>query len=156
VDATYKRSDGLVLVDNQRCIGCRFCIAACPYSVRVFNWAPPNDPPEAQQQPYSPERGVPRRIGTVEKCDFCADMAREGKLPGCASACPMGVIYFGDQNEDAVTNGLGETARLSKLLTDNAAYRQMEELGTQPRCYYLPPKNRMFPVPPTAEGSTKS
>ena len=147
VNATYKRSDGLVLVDNDRCIGCRFCIAGCPYSVRVFNWGHPSDPPEALQQGYSPEHGFLRRVGTVEKCDFCADMAREGKLPACAAVCPMGVIYYGDQNEDAVTNGLGQTVRLTKLLTDNAAYRQFEELGTQPRCYYLPPKNRLSPGP---------
>jgi molybdopterin-containing oxidoreductase family iron-sulfur binding subunit len=150
VDATYKRSDGLVLVDNERCIGCRFCIAGCPYSVRVFNWGHPPDPPEADDQPYSPEHGIPRRIGTVEKCDFCPDMARAGKLPGCASGCPMGAIYFGDQNEDAVTNGLGETARLTALLDSNAAYRHLEELGTEPRVYYLPPKNRMYPAPAPA------
>ena len=151
VDATYKRSDGLVLVDNERCIGCRFCIAGCPYTVRTFNWGKPPDPPEALAQNYSPEHGFPRRIGTVEKCDFCADMARIGKLPGCASVCPMGVIYFGDEYEDAVTNGLGETVRLKELLGSNAAYRHLEELGTEPRCYYLPPKNRMYPAPPRAQ-----
>ncbi len=153
VDATYKRSDGLVLVDNDRCIGCRFCMAACPYSVRVFNWGHPNETPEVQALPYSPESGVPRRVGTVEKCDWCPDMARVGKLPACAAVCPMGVIYFGDQNEDAVTNGLGETVRLTKLLKDNAGYRALEELGTEPRLYYLPPKNRSYPGP--AEGAKK-
>jgi molybdopterin-containing oxidoreductase family iron-sulfur binding subunit len=147
VDATFKRSDGLVLIDNERCIGCRFCMAACPYSARSFNWGNPTDPPAARARPYSPEWGYPRRVGTVEKCDFCPDMAAQGKLPGCAAGCPMGAIYFGDQNEDAVTNGQGQTVRLSGLLRDNAGYRFLEELGTEPRLYYLPPKNRAFPGP---------
>jgi molybdopterin-containing oxidoreductase family iron-sulfur binding subunit len=147
VDATFKREDGIVLIDNERCIGCRFCMAACPYSTRYFNWERPNDPPEAVAQGYSPEHGYPRRVGTVEKCDFCPEMAAQGKLPDCASGCPMGAIYYGDQNEDAVTNSEGETVRLSTLLADRAGYRYMEELGTEPRLYYLPPKNRKFPVP---------
>lgn len=152
VDATFKRQDGTVLIDNERCIGCRFCMAACPYSTRHFNWGRPHDPPEALAQPYSPEQGYPRRVGTVEKCDFCPDMAEQGKLPGCSAACPMGVIYFGDQNEDAVTNSKGETVRLSTLLTERAGYRYMEELGTEPRVYYLPPKNRLY-APPGRPGA---
>jgi molybdopterin-containing oxidoreductase family iron-sulfur binding subunit len=147
VDATFKRQDGIVLIDNERCIGCRFCMAACPYSTRHFNWGRPDEPAGAADQPYSPEDGHPRRVGTVEKCDFCPDMAEQGMLPGCAASCPMGVIYYGDENEDAVTNGLGVTRRLSTLLEERAAYRFMEELGTKPRVYYLPPKNRKFPGP---------
>ena len=151
VDATFKRSDGLVLVDNERCIGCRFCMAGCPYSVRVFNWGHPADPPQADAAPYSPEWGFPRRVGTVEKCDWCPEHTKQGKLPACAAVCPMGAIYFGDQNEDAVTNGLGDTVRLAQLLRDNAAYRPMEELGTEPRLYYLPPKSRIYPAPGEGE-----
>jgi molybdopterin-containing oxidoreductase family iron-sulfur binding subunit len=147
VDATFKREDGVVLIDNERCIGCRFCMAACPYSTRYFNWGRPHDPPELAIKPYSPEQGYPRRVGTVEKCDFCPDMAAQGKLPGCVTGCAMGVIYYGDANEDAVTNGLGETLQLSRLLQDRAGYRYMEELGTEPRVYYLPPKNRIYPGP---------
>lgn len=156
VDATYKRSDGVVLIDNERCIGCRFCMAACPYSTRVFNWGPPADPPEAKTGHYSPECGIPRRVGTVEKCDFCPNLAAQGILPSCSSICAMGAIYFGDQNEDAVTNGKGETERLSSLLRERAGYRFMEELGTKPRVYYLAAKNRMYPAPgeenPPTEG----
>ena len=147
VGATFKRDDGIVLIDNERCIGCRFCMAACPYSVRTFNWGRPNDPPAAKARGYSPEWGYPRRVGTAEKCDFCPDMARDGKLPHCAGVCPMGAIWFGDENEDAVTNSRGETVRLSKLLRDRAAYRELEELGTKPRVYYLPPDGRRFPAP---------
>ncbi len=142
VGATYKRSDGIVLIDNERCIGCRFCMAACPYSARVFNWGkPPGEDPTAT---YSPETSVPSKIGTVGKCDFCPDMLRKNKLPHCIPSCPNGVLYFGDEIDDTVTNG-EETVRLSTLLKDKAGYRYMEELGTKPRVYYLPPVDRLFP-----------
>jgi len=144
VDATYKRSDGIVLVDNERCIGCRFCMVACPYTARVFDWSEPELPLEVLNQPYSPETSCPPKKGTVSKCDFCPNMTREGKLPSCVSACPNGVFYFGDENEDTVTNG-DETIRLSKMLHDRGGYRFMEDFGTKPRVYYLPPVNRLFP-----------
>jgi len=147
VDATYKTNDGTVLIDNDRCIGCRFCMAACPYGVRCFNWGKPKDARDAGDRGYSPEWGYPRQIGTVEKCDFCPDLAAAGQLPACASGCPMGVIYYGDANEDAVTNSFGQTARLSSILRDRAGYRYLEELGTLPRVYYLPPVNRQYPAP---------
>jgi Fe-S-cluster-containing dehydrogenase component len=142
VGATFKRQDNLVLVDNERCIGCKFCVVACPYSARIFNWEEPkkSDIPEAD---YSPETSVPAQTGTVSKCDFCADRSREGKLPYCASSCPMGAIYFGDKNEDSVFNGT-ETARFSTLVKERAGYRYLEELGTKPNVYYLPPVNKMF------------
>ncbi|MEQ1798463.1 MAG: 4Fe-4S dicluster domain-containing protein [Lacibacter sp.] len=145
VDATFKRQDGLVLIDNDRCIGCKFCMAACPYSTRVFNWDEPEMPETVQNLPYSAETGIPGKVGTVEKCDFCPDRAREGLLPPCVEACPNGVFYFGDENEDTVTNG-DETLSFTQLIKDRAAYRYMEELGTKPRVYYLPPKDRQFPV----------
>jgi molybdopterin-containing oxidoreductase family iron-sulfur binding subunit len=147
VNATFKRQDGIVLIDNDRCIGCRFCMAACPYSARFFNWERPQETPEMEATPYSPEQSYPRRVGTVEKCDFCPDMIRQGQMPACVAACPMKVIYFGDENEDAVTNSAGETVRLSTFLEQNADYQYLEELGTKPRVYYLPPKNRRYPKP---------
>ena len=145
VDATFKRQDGLVLIDNERCIGCKFCMAACPYSTRVFNWEEPKYDAKISDRESSPETSVPSKIGTVEKCDFCPDMVRQGLLPDCVTACPNGVFYFGDENEDTVTNG-DETVGLKQLLKDRSGYRYMEELGTQPRLYYLPPRDRMFPV----------
>jgi len=149
VDATFKRRDGIVLIDNERCIGCRFCMAACPYSVRVFNWSQPdqgeitlemeNDPKALH---YTPDyAGVPSIKGTVDKCDFCPHMIDKGELPHCVSACPNGVYFFGDLYEDTVTNG-DETFQLSKLLKDKAGYRLMEDLGTAPSIYYLPAVNR--------------
>jgi Fe-S-cluster-containing dehydrogenase component len=144
VDATFKRQDGIVLIDSDRCIGCRFCMAACPYSTRVFNWEDPKLPAEVAAQPYSCETSMPQKMGTVGKCDFCPDMTRKGELPHCVSACPNGVFMFGDLNEDSVTNG-AETFRFSELVRDKAGYRLMEDLGTKPRVYYLPPVNRNFP-----------
>ncbi|MGK0254455.1 MAG: Fe-S-cluster-containing dehydrogenase component [Mariniflexile sp.] len=153
VGATYKRTDGIVLIDNERCIGCRFCMAACPYSARVFNWG---TPPEGKLDlPYSPETSLPSKIGTVSKCDFCPDMLRDGKLPHCVPACPNGVIYFGDELDDTVTNG-EETVRFSTLLKEKAGYRYMEDLGTKPRVYYLPPVNRMFPFEKSTEENDAS
>ncbi len=151
VSATWKREDGIVLQDATRCIGCRFCLAACPYQARSFNWTEPPHAPEELQQPYSMDWAFPHRKGVSEKCIFCPGLVKEGKLPGCVTACPMGAIYFGDQIEDAVTNSQGETVRFSRLIQDNAGQRFQEELGTEPRVYYLPPKKRIYPVPPTEE-----
>ena len=144
VDATFKRQDGIVLIDSDRCIGCRFCMAACPYSTRVFNWEDPHVPEPMASQEYSCESSTPQKKGTVGKCDFCPDMVRKNELPHCVSACPNGVFFFGDAHEDSVTNG-AETFRFSELIRDKAGYRLMEDLGTKPSVYYLPPVNRNFP-----------
>jgi len=154
VGATYKRPDGIVLVDNQRCIGCKFCMTGCPYSARVFNWKDPEvEVPEGHV--YDPETNIPAVEGTVGKCVFCADKLRMGELPRCVTACPMGVLYFGDLLEDTVTNGV-ETVRFSKLMADRAGYRYKEDLGTLPSVYYLPPSNREFPVEMGFEGADES
>jgi molybdopterin-containing oxidoreductase family iron-sulfur binding subunit len=142
--ATFKRDDGIVLIDNQRCIGCKFCITSCPYSARIFNWGH-NDKFDDKSQPYSPETQVPAAEGTVMKCDFCPDLLRQGKLPYCAQACPMGVIYFGDKNEDIVTNG-EETLSFSELINKRGGYRHLEHLGTKPNVYYLPAVNKEVPL----------
>ena len=147
VGATFKRTDGIVMQDNDRCIGCRECIAQCPYSARSFNWAEPPHSPQEMSANYSMEQMYPHRKGTIEKCGFCPHMLREGKLPVCASACTMGAVYFGDELEDAVTNSKGETLQLSKIVKRGAGYRLMEELGTEPRVYYLPPANRKYAAP---------
>ena len=152
VGATFKRRDGLVLIDNERCIGCRFCMAACPYSTRVFNWSEPDQgeitlsmdmPMEMEHSHTSPDfGGKPSVKGTPDKCDFCPHTIKNGELPHCVTACPNGVFYFGDKYEDTVTNG-EVTLRLSKLLEDKAGYRLLEELGTAPSVYYLPPVDRL-------------
>lgn len=150
VDATFKRRDGLVLIDTDRCIGCRFCMAACPYSTRVFNWSEPNqgeiimtmEMGDAAQQSSAEHAGLPSVKGTVDKCDFCPHQIKENELPHCVTACPNGVFYFGDKYEDTVTNG-EETLRFSELLKKKSGYRLMEGLGTEPSVYYLPPADRL-------------
>jgi len=143
VAATYHNKDGIVLIDHNRCIGCRMCMAACPYQRRFFNWGQPEVPPEAALVQYSPLYPVPAVKGTVIKCMFCAHMLRDGKLPYCVIGCPMKALYMGDLMEDIATNG-NEIVKLSKFLDDNNAYRYKEELGTQPRVWYLPGHGEAF------------
>ena len=147
VAATYHNKDGIVLIDQRRCIGCRFCLAACPYHRRFFNWGTPQLPPEAAFAEYSPERQIPAIKGTAMKCDFCPDMMRGGKLPHCVSACPRKVLYMGDLNEDFASNG-AEVVKLSKFLAENDAYQYKEDLGTQPRVWYLPGHGQLFGMKP--------
>jgi dimethyl sulfoxide reductase iron-sulfur subunit len=137
VGATFSTPEGTVLIDQDRCIGCRICMAACPYDRRFFNWGEPPVPPEARLADYSAEHQVPARKGTVMKCDFCPDMPRAGTLPYCIQGCPNRAIYYGDLEEDVATNGR-VVVSASRFLTENDAFRLREELGTQPRVYYIP------------------
>ena len=136
VGATFRNAEGVTLVDQNVCIGCRACMAACPYEARYFNWS---DPPPAKRLPMppTPEFPVPQAKGTVGKCVLCVDRLTHGELPGCVAGCPMGVIYVGDLVTDVAVNGLGTTVRLSQFLKDNDAVRFKEELGTSPRVYYI-------------------
>lgn len=143
VAATYQTKEGIVLVDHQRCIGCRFCMAACPYQRRFFNWGTPEVPPEAALAQYSPEYPVPAVKGTVIKCMFCAHFLHNGKLPYCVAGCPMKALYIGDLNQNVATNG-GEVVELSRFLSENDAFRYKENLGTQPRVWYLPGHGQEF------------
>lgn len=137
VGATFPTPEGTVLIDQRRCIGCRICMAACPYDRRFFNWGEPPVPPEAALADYNPDVQVPAQRGTVMKCDFCPDMARDGTLPFCVQACPNDAIWYGDLEEDIATNGR-TIVKASKLMEENSAYRLKEHLGTKPRVYYLP------------------
>jgi len=137
VGASFSTPNGPVLIDQERCIGCRICMAACPFDRRFFNWGEPPVPPEAALADYSVEHQIKAVKGTVMKCDFCPDMVRDGTLPYCVQACPNGAIYYGDDEEDIATNGR-EIVRASKFLAENHAYRLKEDLGTEPQVHYIP------------------
>jgi len=154
VGATFKLSDGIVGIDNNRCIGCRFCMVACPYSARVFNWDGEFKLTQMEFKDIKQHAACSTHVtGTVEKCDFCPTNTGKDELPDCVQACPNGVFYFGDENEDVVSNG-DETVRLSQLLKDKSGYRYLEDLGTKPRVYYLPAANRQFPFKDADSAST--
>jgi Fe-S-cluster-containing dehydrogenase component len=137
VAATFKNREGVVLVNQDMCIGCRTCMAACPYEARYFNWSepPPATPASLFEQPM-PEFPVPQKKGTVGKCILCVHNTQMGKLPACVEACTMEALYIGDLVTDVATNGR-ETVKLSKFLRDNDAVRYREELGTRPRVWYI-------------------
>lgn len=136
VGATFHTPEGVVLIDQERCIGCRLCMAACPYDRRFFNWSEPVQPAAVKRRPYDVQTQTPAMKGTVMKCDFCTDRANAGGLPYCVEGCPHGAIYFGDLEEDIATNGQ-EIVQLSSFLQTNQAFRYKEELGTEPRVYYI-------------------
>jgi molybdopterin-containing oxidoreductase family iron-sulfur binding subunit len=136
VGATFSTPEGTVLIDQERCIGCRICMAACPYDRRFFNWGNAPIPPESLLADYSAEHQVPAIRGTVMKCDFCPDMTRTGTLPYCVQGCPQRAIYYGDLEEDLATNG-DVVVTASRFLSENQAYRLKEDLGTGPRVYYI-------------------
>jgi len=135
VGANIRTDEGLVLVDTDACVGSRACMAACPYEARYFNWADPL-PQKRLPMASSPQMPVPEK-GTVGKCVFCADRLPHGELPACVSGCPMGVLYIGDLVTDTAVNGQGTAVVLSDFLRANDAVRYKEELGTNPRVYYI-------------------
>ncbi|MDA8183581.1 MAG: 4Fe-4S dicluster domain-containing protein [Actinomycetota bacterium] len=136
VSANFRTAEGLVLVTQQRCIGTRICMNACPYQARYFNW---NAPVPAPRQPFPQEPAwpVPQVEGTVGKCVFCAAMLPSGRIPECAGYCPMGVIYMGDLESDVAVNGIGNSVTLSKFLAENTAVRFKTSFGTHPRVWYV-------------------
>ncbi|MHB1126100.1 MAG: 4Fe-4S dicluster domain-containing protein [Bacillota bacterium] len=137
VGASYHNEHGVVLVDQRRCIGCRLCMAACPYQRRYFNWELNDVPPKAALAVYSPEYPVPPIKGTASKCVFCAHFTNAGMLNMCIAGCPHGAMYIGDKETDVMANAR-EVLVLSKTLAENNAFRYKDELGTEPRVYYLP------------------
>jgi Fe-S-cluster-containing dehydrogenase component len=122
--ATWKREDGIVMMDWHRCIGCRYCMAACPYGSRSFNWMDPR-PYIAHETAAFPTRTK----GVVEKCNFCEERLADGKLPACVGACEQKALVFGDLNDD------NSAPRV--LLRTRYAIQRQPELGTGPSIFYL-------------------
>lgn len=121
--ATFKREDGIVVMDYHRCIGCRFCMAGCPYGARSFNFGDPRK----YIKDINPK--FPARMrGVVEKCTFCSERLSEGLLPACVEAS-NGAIVFGDLDDP------NSPVRLA--LSENFSIRRKPSLGTQPGVYYI-------------------
>lgn len=142
VGATYYSEDNIVLIDQNRCIGCRICLASCPYERRFFNWYDPPVTEEEKKIQYSPDFNIPHRRGVAEKCVWCRHRTKMGMVPACVEACAragMKALWFGDEAQDVVSNGV-DSVRLSDMIQDRGAYRFKDELGTSPRVLYLPPR----------------
>jgi Fe-S-cluster-containing dehydrogenase component len=128
VGATWKEPDGIIVIDYDWCIGCRYCEAACPYWARRFNWSEPVVPKEDlnPKQHYLGNR--PRTKGVMEKCTFCIGRTREGQQPACVEACPTGARTFG--------NLLDPNSELRWILANKKVFRMKEDLGTEPKFWY--------------------
>ncbi len=121
---TFKREDGIVMMDMHRCIGCRYCMTACPYGSRSFNW---RDPRLALDD-IKPEFPT-RTKGVVEKCNFCAERLAQGLMPACVEACPHEALVFGDLND--------EHSAVREILDHHNTIRRKPALGTKPEVFYL-------------------
>lgn len=124
VGATYKAEDGRVLINYERCIGCRYCMAACPYNARVFNWQKP-----VRQPDFSYGDAPVRPSGVVEKCSMCKERTDQGLEPLCVVVCPAKARKFGDLDDP--------DSPVSQAIREKNSYRLLEELGTKPQVYYL-------------------
>jgi Fe-S-cluster-containing dehydrogenase component len=129
VGATWQEPDGITVIDYDWCIGCRYCMAACPYWARRFNWAEP-EVPAAEVNPNQHYLGNrAKKKGVVEKCTFCIQRTREGQLPACAEACPTGARVFG--------NLLDRDSEIRWVLANKRVFRLKEDLKTEPRFWYF-------------------
>jgi len=129
VGATWRDKDGIVVVDYNWCIGCRYCMAACPYGARHFNWGEP-DLPADQLNPNTHYLGNrPRPKGVVEKCTFCIQRTRNGQYPACAEICPTGSRKFG--------NLLDKDSEIRYVLENKRVFKFKEDLNTQPNFFYF-------------------
>ena len=133
VSATYRREDGIVMMDYERCIGCRYCLVACPYNLRVFNWETPAQIPANENGFHvgAQEKRSPRPKGVAEKCDFCFQRVDDGLQPFCIEVCPARARFFGDLNDPQ--------SEVSTLIREKPTFRVREDLGTEPKVYFITP-----------------
>jgi molybdopterin-containing oxidoreductase family iron-sulfur binding subunit len=127
--ATWKEPDGIVVIDYNWCIGCRYCMAACPYGARHFNWAEPKRPAEEINPKTHYLGNRPRYKGVVEKCTFCIQRTRNGRYPACVEACPVGARKFG--------NLLDPASEIRYAIEHKRVFRLKEDLNTYPKFYYF-------------------
>jgi Fe-S-cluster-containing dehydrogenase component len=127
--ATWTEPDGIVVIDYDWCIGCRCCMAACPYGARHFNWHAPSVP-ENEVNPSMHYLGNrPRPKGVVEKCTFCIQRVRAGRYPACVEVCPVGARKFG--------NLLDPDSEIRYIIEHKRVMVLKEELNTMPRFFYF-------------------
>jgi len=129
VGATWKEEDGIVVIDYDWCIGCRGCMAACPYGARHFNWAEAEIPAEELNPNMHYPGNRPRPRGVVEKCTFCIQRTRKGRYPACVEVCPVGARKFG--------NLLDPSSEIRYILENKRVFVLKAELNTRPRFYYF-------------------
>lgn len=129
VQATWSEPDGIVVVDYNWCIGCRCCMAACPYGARHFNWKEPLIPTSGMNKNVEYLGNRPRYKGVVEKCTFCIQRVRQGKYPSCVEICPVGARKFG--------NLLDEKSEIRLMMKNKKVYILKKELNTQPSFFYF-------------------
>jgi molybdopterin-containing oxidoreductase family iron-sulfur binding subunit len=133
--ATWKReSDGIVMMDMHRCIGCRYCMAACPYGSRSFNWRDPRDYIEQDENGNFPSSFPTRSKGVVEKCNFCAERLRDGLQPACVDG-----VNEVEGGEDAIVFGdlADPESEVSRILAERHTISRKVGLGTGPNVYYI-------------------
>lgn len=129
VGATWREKDGIVVVDYNWCIGCRYCMAACPYGARHFNWGEPGLPPGDVNPDTHYLGNRPRPKGVVEKCTFCIQRTRKGRYPACVEVCPTGSRKFG--------NLLDPASEIRYVLENKRVFKFKEDLNTQPNFFYF-------------------
>ena len=129
VEATWKEKDGIVVIDYDWCIGCRCCIAACPYGARHFNWGKPVIPKD-ELNPVTEYLGNrPRQRGVVEKCSFCIQRVRKGLYPKCVEVCPVGARKFG--------NLLDPESEIRYIIENKRVLVLKQDLNTMPKFFYF-------------------
>lgn len=131
--ATFKAKDGSVIMDFHRCIGCRFCMAACPYGARSFNWRDPREKDANNNMLFIKNLNTkfPTRMrGVVEKCNFCAERRGDGLDPMCVEICRESkAMYYGDMNDP--------NSEVSKILREKFTIQRKPALGTKPSVFYI-------------------
>jgi Fe-S-cluster-containing dehydrogenase component len=127
--ATWTEPDGIVVIDYDWCIGCRYCMAACPYGARHFNWGEPSIPTEALNTKTHYLGNRPRPKGVVEKCTFCIQRTRDGRYPACVEVCPVGARKFG--------NLLDPESEIRYIIEHKRVMVLKEDLNTLPKFFYF-------------------
>ena len=127
--ATWREPDGIVVIDYDWCIGCRYCMASCPYGARHFNWGEPNLAAEDVNPDMHIIGNVPRKRGVVEKCTFCIQRVRKGRYPACVESCPVGARKFG--------NLLDPNSEIRYLIDHKRTFVLKAELKTHPKFFYF-------------------